>query len=69
MKRTLAFLLTAVLMLSTGLTAFASENTNTVQAVSQQTGQVDVVIGSALVLMNPVAFAVEKPDRRDRYRR
>ncbi len=68
MKRTLAFLLTAVLMLSTGLTAFASENTNTVQAVSQQTGQVDVVIGSALVLMNPVAFAVELKDAQGKSR-
>jgi len=96
MKRTLAFLLTAALMLSTGLTAYASESDNYVpktvkqekiysgkekvrdgsgqqtvlrqragsgqQTASGQTGQVDVVIGGALILKSPVTFSVELKD-------
>ncbi|MDE6926260.1 MAG: PEGA domain-containing protein, partial [Acetatifactor sp.] len=84
MKRTLAFLLTAALMLNAGLTAYASESNNRIretvrqerifsekerslaggQTASGQTGQVDVVIGSALVLKSPVTFSVELKDAR-----
>lgn len=64
MKRILAFLMTAVLMFSAGLTTYASEDRQTVsrQTVSGQTGQVDVAIGAALILKSPVTFSIELKD-------
>ena len=64
MKRILAFLMTAVLMISASLTVYASEDRQTVsgQTVSGQTGQVDVAIGAALLLKSPVTFSVELKD-------
>lgn len=59
MKRILAFLMTAVLMFSAGLPAYALEGR---QTASGQTGQVDVVIGAALILKSPVTFSVELKD-------